>query len=440
MLGYESSIVITRTVNDCISLPIHMSPASFPEKEFLPALPNHRITQSWKENKIGDSIIELLEKRNFQFDSVDCLRRPRLLAYLQYTLHNNPVFEDDSHTVVITLRAMPHNHADLTELMEEIHWELADGLTIEVRIGKIEVFYPSLVTSGKVLDDNMILDQMHIVRPYIKGEDDMEMLRPKGDCSEPYLRNAQDFIEPSQISCAIPSIVSNMTKVHHNQKKLIRLAGDILASKNSRDKETFPRQELQHLKYHRNKIQADTNKSLARDAIFGTVYASSGYSFSRHKHRLDWALVEVDPTLVPKIRRNKVKDLSKSHCESRQILHAAKPRKMAVVYKQGSASGTTIGIVNPIQSHVVSYNADGKRYVTREWGIIPAVDPKFFAKVGDSGSLVLERDTANCMGMIFGGHVDGGPVYFTSITAIATHIEKVTGLRVQLPGGSIIGH
>lgn len=231
-----------------------------------------------------------------------------------------------------------------------------------------------------------------------------------------------------------------MEKVHDNQKKLIRLAGEILASKHSTDKETFPLHELRHLKYQRNKIQADTTKSLIRDEIVGTVYASSGYSFSRHRHRLDWALIEVDSTLIPKLRRNKVKHLSHIQRDWRQILHSVKPRKMALVYKQGSATDTTLGVVNPIQSHVVSYDAEGKRCVTREWCIIPAADSNCFAKVGDSGSLVLERDTANVMGMIFGGHANGGPVYFTSITAIATHVEKVTGLRVQLSGGSIIGH
>lgn len=231
-----------------------------------------------------------------------------------------------------------------------------------------------------------------------------------------------------------------MGKVHDNQKKLIRLAGEILASKYSSDKETFPRHELQNLKYHRNKMQADTTKSMIRDETFGTVYASSGHSFSRHRHRLDWALIEVDPNLVPRVRRNKVKDLSHTQRDWRQILHAVKPLKMAIVYKQGSATDITMGVVNPIQSHVVSYDADAKRCVTREWCIIPAADPSSFARVGDSGSLVLERDTANVMGMIFGGHRNGGPVYFTSITAIATHVEKVTSLRVQLPGGSIIGH
>jgi hypothetical protein len=231
-----------------------------------------------------------------------------------------------------------------------------------------------------------------------------------------------------------------MEKVHHNQKKLIRLAAEILASKHSSDNETFPHQEFQTMKYHRKRIQTDTSKSLARDDVFGNVYASSGYSFSRHRHRLDWALVEVNSTLLPRLRRNKVKDLIRTQRAACQILHAVKPRKMAVVYKQGSATNTTMGVVNPIESHVVSYDADGKRCVTREWCIIPAADPTCFAIVGDSGSLVLERDTANVMGMIFGGHENGGPVYFKSITAIATHIEKVTGLRVQLPRGSIIGH
>lgn len=302
-----------------------------------------------------------------------------------------------------------------------------------------------------------ILTCEHVVQPYVEGDDDMELLRPKADCVgkstfrsrlisqsdrcllEPYIRDAQDQTQFS-LCCATPSIVANIERAHANKKKLIHLAAEILTSKYSSDRETFPRHELQNLKYHRNKIQADTTKSLIRDEIFGTVYASSGYSFSRHNHRLDWALIEVDPTLIPKIRRNKVKDLSRTERDWRQILHAVKPRKMAVVYKQGSATGTTLGVANPIQSHVVSYEADGKRCVTREWCVVPAADPNCFARVGDSGSLVLERDTANVMGMIFGGHKNGGPVYFTSITAIATHVEKVTGLRIQLPGGGIIRH
>jgi hypothetical protein len=107
-----------------------MNPTSFPEKEFLPALPNHPITKSWKKNKIGDSIITLLERHDFQFYAVDCLRRPRLLAYLMHILRDNPVFENDSHTVVITLRAIPENYADLAEIMEEIHWELVGGYLI----------------------------------------------------------------------------------------------------------------------------------------------------------------------------------------------------------------------------------------------------------------------------------------------------------------------
>jgi hypothetical protein len=93
--------------------------------EFLPALPNHSITRSWQKNSIGDSIIALLEKHDFQFYAVDCLRRPRLLAYLKHILRDNPVFENDSHTIVITLQSMPDNHATLAEVMEEIHWELA---------------------------------------------------------------------------------------------------------------------------------------------------------------------------------------------------------------------------------------------------------------------------------------------------------------------------
>ncbi|KAF5014869.1 hypothetical protein F66182_14001, partial [Fusarium sp. NRRL 66182] len=149
MLGYESSIVTTRTVSDCISLPIHMTPGSFPDKEFLAAKLNHRITRSWQENNIGDSIIALLKRHNFQFYAVDCLRRPRLLAYLQHVLRDDPLFENDSHTVVITLKNIPENYAKLVEVVEEIHWELVDGLTVEVRIGRIELFRPHRLHLGR---------------------------------------------------------------------------------------------------------------------------------------------------------------------------------------------------------------------------------------------------------------------------------------------------
>lgn len=130
MLCYESSIVTTRTVSDCISLSVNMNPASFPEKEFLPANPNHPVARSWQKNKIGDSIIALLEKHSFQFNALDFLRKPRLLAYLEQRLSDNPVFQDDSHTIVITLQRMPENRVNLTEVMEEIHWELVGEFLI----------------------------------------------------------------------------------------------------------------------------------------------------------------------------------------------------------------------------------------------------------------------------------------------------------------------
>lgn len=130
MLCYESSIVTTRTVSDCISLSVNMNPSSFPEKEFLPANPNHPVARSWQKNKIGDSIIALLEKHNFQFYALDFLRKPRLLAYLKQRLGDNPVFQDDSHTIVITLQRMPANRVNLTKVMEEIHWELVGEFLI----------------------------------------------------------------------------------------------------------------------------------------------------------------------------------------------------------------------------------------------------------------------------------------------------------------------
>lgn len=230
-----------------------------------------------------------------------------------------------------------------------------------------------------------------------------------------------------------------MKDVCHRKKKLTRLAGMILAYKHNDDKEIFPPDELKALKRERNSIRREMKTAHLSDDLLGAIYASSGHNFSRHGHRLDWALIQISPGLLPNAWRNHVSD-GYGRGTPRQILQASKPQKNAAVYKHGSVTGMTVGIVNPIRSYVVGHDANGKRHVTKEWCVIPDGDSENFAKEGDSGAFVLDRETADVMGMIWGGHsFKGGPVYFTSITAIATDIEKVTGLRVQLPGGGIIG-
>jgi hypothetical protein len=138
----------------------------------------------------------------------------------------------------------------------------------------------------------------------------------------------------------------------------------------------------------------------------------------------------------PSKRVNKVENRNPqySHMHTRQILHADKPRSNVGVYKQGSTTATTTGVINPLRSYVASYDADGNRTVTAEWCVIPDEEYESFAHSGDSGALVLERDSANAVGMIFGGHLDGGPAYATSMPAVISDIEEITGLYIQLPG------
>jgi Peptidase family S64 len=239
------------------------------------------------------------------------------------------------------------------------------------------------------------------------------------------------------IKCFSPCLSAHLKDVSEIRKQLVRRNAEILAYKYSNDTEAFPKRELQQLRLQRNKLQKDTAKEISSDRILGMVYASSGYAFSRHDHRLDWVVVQVYRDRLPRFRRNKVQDCSGPQLDSRPILDSMKPQKNALVYKQGFATGVTAGVVNPIQSYVATYSADGERFVTPEWCIIPE-DSNSFAAAGDSGSLVLERNSAHVMGMVFGGHINGGPAYFTSITAIVTDIERVTGLKTKLPGGKII--
>lgn len=332
-----------------------------------------------------------------------------------------------------------------------------EGFLVELRSDTVGLFAktPSLGSSLGFRDDstsnatlggfvNLIDDEQntvaecaitcdHVARPYSRGDG----IHQRTNSTDSYFRGNTPNELP--LYCFSPSFASYQDNISSKRKELVRRGAEILAYKHGNNEEVFPRADLRRLRYTRTKLQNDTAKAIAMDRILGTVYATSGYGFSRHRHRLDWALIQVQNDRLPGDRRNKVDPVGDSQMRSRQILHATKPRKDTKVYKNGFGTGTTIGVVNTVQSYVVTYDADGRSNVTPEWCIIPAVgEGEVFAGKGDSGSLVLEMDTTNVMGMLWGGHMNGGPAYFTSITAIATDIERVTGLKTQLPGGSII--
>ncbi|OKL58659.1 hypothetical protein UA08_06330 [Talaromyces atroroseus] len=364
------------------------------------------------------------------------------------------------------LREMPDPSSSaryrLLDVFQDIH--KCTELAVEIRPGKVDLFTARPLVGSSIGSDsdpetvgtlggfvNLInasgnivaecaLTSEHVVRPYLKAADTKQMAQPMATCLDSYLFAANNAEEEQPIYCFSPSLSTHLEDVSHSKKQLVQLGADILAYKHSNNEEAFPQSELRQLRQQRSKIQRDTTRAIVSDRILGTVYASSGYAFSRHYHRLDWALVQVDSDRLFSARRNKVQDRSGQQLDSRQILGSLKPERNAKVYKQGCATGVTDGVVNPLQSYVATYDADGMRSVTSEWCIIPE-DCDTFAGPGDSGSLVLQRDSANVMGMVFGGHVKegkGGPAYFTSITAITTDIEKVTGWRTQLAGGKFI--
>ncbi|KAH8693561.1 hypothetical protein BGW36DRAFT_300247, partial [Talaromyces proteolyticus] len=256
--------------------------------------------------------------------------------------------------------------------------------------------------------------------------------------TESYIRRSRNSRSQQDIYCTHPSQSSHLQTVAKNRKALVRLAGELVALNYSNPELQLPA-EQQNIEKEKSRIQRITTQGINRNSLLGSVYASSGYQFTAGSQRLDWALVEIH-NAVPLTRANKVENRSTEtqHMKFRRILHAGKPPSNGFVYKQGSTTGLTSGVINPVLSYIASYDANGNRKMTAELCVIPDRGFERFAGPGDSGSLVLECRTANVVGMVFGGHLDCEPAYFSSISAMAKDIRKVTGLDMQIPGGSLI--
>jgi hypothetical protein len=105
---------------------------------------------------------------------------------------------------------------------------------------------------------------------------------------------------------------------------------------------------------------------------------------------------------------------------SRDILHIGPPTGSAAavfdmrVHKFGRTTSYTVGRVTSIATDVtVTYEAGN---ITFEDQIIIQGDPGSFSAAGDSGSLILERQTNRAVGLLFAG---------SSTHTIANHIQDV---------------
>lgn len=367
---------------------------------------------------------------------------------------------------------------------------LSGGLAVEVRQGRVEPlsfppvgasfgvfqnhqakgtiggFFNLVKKSGEVSAQCALVSD-HVVRPYVSVNPD-EMSRPTAEnmgkyapspmehlqllrylpiyiYSEPYYNRPRQVIKLKPIYCTSPSHAHRAALTANYCRAMVQLAAELVVYKRSPVYTSNPTnavspEELSELEKNKSSLQRALTRDLNKGFIIGPVFAASGYRFSPHRRRLDWALVEMSQGFRS-TRLNKVENRSEQypHMQTREVLHAGRPRPRVGVYKQGSATATTTGVINPLKSWVATYDAHGKRKVTFEWCIIPDKEYDCFAHSGDSGALVLERDSAKTVGMIFGGHLDSGPAYFTSMSTLSSDIEEITGLHIQLPGASCNG-
>ncbi|CRG91969.1 hypothetical protein PISL3812_09023 [Talaromyces islandicus] len=414
---------------------------------FFPADSAHQVAKVWK--KIAPSIVSLLDNHNVAFDAIDCACRRQSCADLTTDLSN------DDHTVVITVRTLPEITPHLVKILDKIH-DITGGLAVEVRQGRVSTlslpqvgasfgdfrnekangtiggFFNLLKKNGDIFAQCALVSD-HVVRPYVTINAE-EMPRPAAENMQPYYHRTKQIKKLKPIYCTSPSQPRRWKMISNYRKAMVQLAAELIVCKTS-STDRLSKDELQELEKKKSAMQRASTRDINKGWMIGPLFAASGYRLSPHRRRLDWALVEISQGF-PSKRVNKVENSNPqySHRHTRQILHADKPLSNVGVYKQGATTATTTGVINPLRSYVTSYDADGNRTVTAEWCVIPDEEYECFAQSGDSGALVLARDSADAVGIIFAGHLDGGPAYFTSMQAVTSDIEEITGLYIQFPG------
>ncbi|KZF21518.1 hypothetical protein L228DRAFT_261681 [Xylona heveae TC161] len=179
------------------------------------------------------------------------------------------------------------------------------------------------------------------------------------------------------------------------------------------------------------KLKSRLNEEKEFEPLFGRVFVSSGFRTSLENQGLDWALLECN--------KKRIGDQPNEFAPHKKYLSfipgedfvsgTEKPLVGNQVFKFGRSTDFSVGIVNPLESEINKPEFE-KPLQQRCYIRLPGTTS--FGEKGDSGSWAISM-TGRVCGLIFLKR-DHGPVYATDYNVIKEDIEKMTGLKVYLPG------
>jgi hypothetical protein len=176
-----------------------------------------------------------------------------------------------------------------------------------------------------------------------------------------------------------------------------------------------------------NHVLANENRLPLGDPIFQPGLLDGGNPATDQIAKLDRFVAlsatgvnEVDAAIASVLKKTEV---------SRDVLFIGRPTGVTparidmIVHKFGRTTDYTVGIITSINTDItISYDI-GSLFFS-EQVLIRSLNPQPFSKAGDSGSLILERETNRATALLFAG---------SATHTIANHFQKVLdALKVKL--------
>lgn len=176
-------------------------------------------------------------------------------------------------------------------------------------------------------------------------------------------------------------------------------------------------------------------KSCLHSFSFGCLTHSSGF---RNRVARDGSNVEMDWAIC-KVEGSRV-GCNVTPCNTRWCENAVEVVPGGDVFAVGRTSGNQDGVVNGFTTYFCQQNEDGTYRESEEWTILRSDDcaeenwiSSGIGVDGDSGSWILEKETSNVIGLVWGrNHKEGENndeifTYFTPILDIFEDIREITG-------------
>jgi Peptidase family S64 len=175
-------------------------------------------------------------------------------------------------------------------------------------------------------------------------------------------------------------------------------------------------------------IKIDVDKLDSRNYLGNTISIGNKYTPQEFMDRVYMHYTNTSKSSFPANRLVKLQDQVPKIALTKQPICDKANEPCLIVFKNGAATGTTIGKANNVSSYTRQYFTD-KYMESREWPIIPTnKDSGAFSDKGDSGSCIA--DAFSCVGgIITGGSGATESADVTYVTPISYIMEVLHSFK-----------